>query len=124
MKSRGGKSQKRKDQKREDQKRKSQKKEDADARKGRKGSTMVPRKMKGALSHLKVPFIFWKNKTLKKYEWRCLKMSRSIILLQFQYCTYIVCFVIYVLLLSYDYFDETLTRNVPKYHCVYIYIYI
>ena len=30
------------------------------------GSTMVPRKMKGALSHLKVPFIFWKNKTLKK----------------------------------------------------------
>ena len=26
----------------------------------------VPCKMKGALSHLKVPFIFWKNKTLKK----------------------------------------------------------
>ena len=31
-----------------------------------------------------------------------------------------------MLLLSYDYFDETLRRNVPKYHCVctYIYIYI
>ena len=51
-------------------------------------------------------------------------MSRAIILLQFQYCTYLVCFVIYVLLLSYDYFDETLRRNVPKYHCLYIYIYI
>ena len=51
-------------------------------------------------------------------------MSRAITLLQFQYCTYLVCFVIYVLLLSYDYFDETLRRNVPKYHCVYIYIYI
>ena len=51
-------------------------------------------------------------------------MSREIILLQFQYCTYLVCFVIYVLLLSYDYFDETLRRNVPKYHCGYIYIYI
>ena len=50
-------------------------------------------------------------------------MSRAIILLQFQYCTYLVCFVIYVLLLSYDYFDETLRRNVPKYHCVYIYIF-
>ena len=50
-------------------------------------------------------------------------MSREIILLQFQYCTYLVCFVIYVLLLSYDYFDETLRRNVPKYHCGYIYIY-
>ena len=49
-------------------------------------------------------------------------MSRAIILLQFQYCTYLVCFVIYVLLLSYDYFDETLRRNVPKYHCLYIYI--
>ena len=44
-------------------------------------------------------------------------MSRTIILLQFQYCTYLVCVVIYVLLLSYDYFDETLRRNVPKYHC-------
>ena len=51
-------------------------------------------------------------------------MSRAIILLQFQYCTYLVCFVIYVLLLSYDYFDETLRRNVPKYHCLYIYIYL
>ena len=51
-------------------------------------------------------------------------MSRAIILLQFQYCTYLVCFVIYVLLLSYDYFDETLRRNVPKYHCLYIYLYI
>ena len=51
-------------------------------------------------------------------------MSRAIILLQFQYCTYLVCVVIYVLLLSYDYFDETLRRNVPKYHCLYIYIYI
>ena len=51
-------------------------------------------------------------------------MSRAIILLQFQYCTYLVCFVIYVLLLSYDYFDETLRRNVPKYHCVYISIYL
>ena len=50
-------------------------------------------------------------------------MSRAIILLQFQYCTYLVCFVIYVLLLSYDYFDETLRRNVPKYHCLYIYIF-
>ena len=49
-------------------------------------------------------------------------MSRAIILLQFQYCTYLVCFVIYVLLLSYDYFDETLRRNVPKYHCLYIYL--
>jgi hypothetical protein len=51
-------------------------------------------------------------------------MSRAITLLQFQYCTYLVCFVIYVLLLSYDYFDETLRRNVPKYHCGNIYIYI
>ena len=51
-------------------------------------------------------------------------MSRAAILLQFQYCTYLVCFVIYVLLLSYDYFDETLRRNVPKYHCGSIYIYI
>ena len=51
-------------------------------------------------------------------------MSRAIILLQFQYCTYLACFVIYVLLLSYDYFDETLRRNVPKYHCLYIYIYL
>ena len=51
-------------------------------------------------------------------------MSRAIILLQFQYCTYLVCFVIYVLLLSYDYFDETLRRNVPKYHCLYIYIHL
>ena len=51
-------------------------------------------------------------------------MSRAITLLQFQYCTYLVCFVIYVLLLSYDYFDETLRRNVPKYHCVYIYIFM
>ena len=51
-------------------------------------------------------------------------MSRAIILLQFQYCTYLVCFVIYVLLLSYDYFDETLRRNVPKYHCLCIFIYI
>ena len=51
-------------------------------------------------------------------------MSRAIILLQFQYCTYLVCFVIYVLLLSYDYFDETLRRNVPKYHCLYVYIYM
>ena len=51
-------------------------------------------------------------------------MSRAIILLQFQYCTYLICVVIYVLLLSYDYFDETLRRNVPKHHCVYIYIYI
>ena len=50
-------------------------------------------------------------------------MSRAIILLQFQYCTYLVCFVTYVLLLSYDYFDETLRRNVPKYHCLYVYIY-
>ena len=50
-------------------------------------------------------------------------MSRAIILLQFQDCTYLVCFVIYVLLLSYDYFDEALRRNVPKYHCLYIYIY-
>ena len=50
-------------------------------------------------------------------------MSRAIILLQFQYCTYLVCFVIYVLLLSYDYFDETLRRNVPKYHCLYIYFF-
>jgi len=30
------------------------------------GSTWVPWKMKGALSHLKEPFIFWKNETLKK----------------------------------------------------------
>ena len=51
-------------------------------------------------------------------------MSRAIILLQFQYCTYLICVVIYVLLLSYDYFDETLRRNVPKYHCGNIYIYI
>ena len=51
-------------------------------------------------------------------------MSRAIILLQFQYCTYLICVVIYVLLLSYDYFDETLRRNVPKYHCGYIYIYL
>ena len=53
-------------------------------------------------------------------------MSRAIILLQFQYCTYLICVVIYVLLLSYDYFDETLRRNVPKCHCgnIYIYIYI
>ena len=80
--------------------------------------------MKGALSHLKVPFIFWKNKTLKKEKWRCLKMSRAITLLQFQYCTYLVCVVIYVLLLSYDYFDDILRRNVPKYHCLYIYILI
>ena len=28
-----------------------------------------------------------------------------------------------MLLLSYDYFDETLRRNVPKYHCLYIYIF-
>ena len=49
-------------------------------------------------------------------------MSRAIILLQFQYCTYLVCFVIYVLLLSYDYFDETLRRYVPKYLGAYIYI--
>jgi hypothetical protein len=49
-------------------------------------------------------------------------MSRAIILLQFQYCTYLVCFVIYVLLLSYDYFDETLRRYVPKYLGGYIYI--
>jgi len=51
-------------------------------------------------------------------------MSRAIILLQFQYCTYLICVVIYVLLLSYDYFDETLRRNVPKYHCGNIYIYL
>ena len=44
-------------------------------------------------------------------------MSRAIILLQFQFCTYLISVVIYVLLLSYDYFDETLRRNVPKYHC-------
>ena len=31
-----------------------------------KNSTLVPRKMKGALSHRKVPFMFWKNNTLKK----------------------------------------------------------
>jgi hypothetical protein len=51
-------------------------------------------------------------------------MSRAIILLQFQYCTYLICVVIYVLLLSYDYFDETLRRNVPKCHCGNIYILI
>ena len=50
-------------------------------------------------------------------------MSRAIILLQFQYCTYLICVVIYVLLLSYDYFDETLRRNMPKYHCGNIYIF-
>ena len=33
-------------------------------------------------------------------------------------------YVLYVLLLSYDYVDETLRRNVPKYHCGCIYIYI
>ena len=51
-------------------------------------------------------------------------MSRAIILLQFQYCTYLICVVIYVLLLSYDYFDETLRRNMPKYHCGNIYIFL
>ena len=56
-------------------------------------------------------------------------MSRAIILLQFHYCTDLVCFVIYVLVLSYDHFDETLRRNVPKYHCgknlfIYLFIYI
>ena len=51
-------------------------------------------------------------------------MSRAIILLQFQFCTYLISVVIYVLLLSYDYFDETLRRNVPKYHCLYVYIYV